>query len=362
MLLSANLRPTPGKHAVYSIASVFLGVLLSILAHAAIEATYLSWAQGSRHIIWYTSFGKGSCALHPALQYGLLIVGAVGGFFLGKMWWRMVYIEQRWSKGMFDKKRGEKIWVSNRHHQKLSVVVEQHPSAKGLVFIMHGMGGFKEQKSIRAYAEAFFEGGCTVVTFDTANTIGESEGTIEKASIVNYYSDLEDIILWAKKQRWYQTPFILVGHSLGGICVTVYAQKHPEEVRALAPTATVISGRLSKARHSQEKLDQWKKDGFRKVASNSKPGVISKIPWSSIVDLQAYDVLPDAHKLTMPVLGIVGDQDTSTPLAHQQMLINKVSGPKELHVIKGAKHGFYEPHELAQVKKIISQWVKKIPQ
>ncbi|MBI5037536.1 MAG: hypothetical protein HZC01_02430 [Candidatus Kerfeldbacteria bacterium] len=100
MFLTANLNPTPLKHRLYIISSILLGLLLSIMAHAVIEEIYLSWATDSgRTIVWY-----GSCALHPAIQIGLLALGALAGYGLGRMWWRMVYIDRRWAKGILNNK------------------------------------------------------------------------------------------------------------------------------------------------------------------------------------------------------------------------------------------------------------------
>ncbi|HCJ52643.1 MAG: hypothetical protein A2898_01770 [Candidatus Kerfeldbacteria bacterium RIFCSPLOWO2_01_FULL_48_11] len=101
MFLHANLNPTPAKKVVYLCSSVILGILLSLIAHAVVESLYISSAlDRNASIIWYTAFGglKGACALHPAIQWSLLIGGAVGGYFLGKFWWRLVYIDRRWSK------------------------------------------------------------------------------------------------------------------------------------------------------------------------------------------------------------------------------------------------------------------------
>ena len=50
---------------------------------------------------------------------------------------------------------------------------------------MHGLGGFKEQPHIRAFAEAFTVKNFTVVTFDAANTFGESEGDTKKEEKMN---------------------------------------------------------------------------------------------------------------------------------------------------------------------------------
>lgn len=82
--------PTPAKHIVYIIATTILGVLLlGLLGHVIIEAVYLKWASDINHIIiWHEG-----CALHPILQYSLLLLGAIGGFFMGRIWWRLVYLE-----------------------------------------------------------------------------------------------------------------------------------------------------------------------------------------------------------------------------------------------------------------------------
>lgn len=94
MFLKSPGKPTPLKKAVYLFATTILGVLLSFLAHAFIEINYLRTmaSQGSA-VTFY-----GSCALPPAFQIGLLVLGVVGGFFLGRYWWRKIYIERVWRK------------------------------------------------------------------------------------------------------------------------------------------------------------------------------------------------------------------------------------------------------------------------
>jgi hypothetical protein len=94
MFFNAKLNSSRPKHVVYLIAATILGILLSLFAHAAIEALYLSLAQPlGYNIIWY-----GGCALPPVLQISLLLVGGLTGFFMGRFWWRKVYIERVWAK------------------------------------------------------------------------------------------------------------------------------------------------------------------------------------------------------------------------------------------------------------------------
>ncbi|OGI60060.1 hypothetical protein A2641_02715 [Candidatus Nomurabacteria bacterium RIFCSPHIGHO2_01_FULL_37_25] len=252
-----------------------------------------------------------------------------------------------------------KIFIKNRNDKKIAVVVDKNQKSKGLVFVMHGLGGFKEQKHIQTFAEAFRENDFTTVLFDTTHTYGESEGLYEDATTTNYYEDLEDVINWAKIQTWYKEPFWLVGHSLGGISTALYAERYPNEVKALAPISTVVSGGLSlETKKSRGKIDEWKKTGWLIQESESKPGLVKKLKWAEMEDRMKYDLLPEANKLTMPVLLIVGDKDDSTPPEHQKILFDKLPGKKEIHIIKDAPHTFRDPKNLAEIKTIFDSWIK----
>lgn len=252
-----------------------------------------------------------------------------------------------------------KVFIKNRNDKKIAVVVEENPNPTGLAFIMHGLGGFKEQSHIQTFAEPFRDNGFTIVLFDTTHTYGESEGLYEDATTTNYYEDLEDVIKWAKTQSWYKEPFWLVGHSLGGISTALYAERHPNEVKALAPISTVVSGKLSvETKKSRGQLDEWKRTGWLIQNSESKPGLVKKLKWSEMEDRMKYDLLPEAHKLTTPVLLIVGDKDDGTPPEHQKMLFDKLLGKKEMHIIKNAPHTFKDPEHLAEIKTIFDNWIK----
>ena len=89
----------------------------------------------------------------------------------------------------------QKVFIQNRKREKMAVVVEEAKDSKGLAFVMHGLGGFKEQPHVETLAAAFKEKGYTVVRFDTTNTLGESEGKYEDATVTNYYEDLEFTIV-----------------------------------------------------------------------------------------------------------------------------------------------------------------------
>jgi len=248
--------------------------------------------------------------------------------------------------------------ILSRHNLKIAVTVEENPNPSGLVFIMHGLGGFKDQLHIQTFAQAFRDANFTVVLFDATHSFGQSEGDYADATTTGYLSDLEDVLAWAQTQTWYQEPFWLVGHSLGAFCSLLYTEEHPEKVRALAPTSAVVSGKLSAESHEKEKIADWERTGWKEEPSSSKPGLIKRLKYTEWLDRQKYDVLPEAHKLTMPVLLLVGDQDRGTPPEHQKILFDALPGKKELHIIKGAPHTFRDPMHLAEIKEVFHNWIQ----
>lgn len=254
----------------------------------------------------------------------------------------------------------EKITIKNRKGQNIVVLLEKSEDQKGLAFVMHGLSGNKEQPHIATFAQAFKEKGCTVVRFDTTNTFGESDGKYEDATVTSYFWDLEDVISWAKTQDWYQEPFYLTGHSLGGISVILYAQKYPAEVKGLAPISSVISGKLSLTLPKHKNIaKEWQRTGWKEEMSTTVPGRLKRLPWTHMEDRLKYDVILEADKLTMPALFIVGEKDDGTPPEHQQMLFDKLLGKKEIHVIKDAPHTFVEKEQLEAIKEIFSNWIAK---
>ncbi|MDD4901380.1 MAG: hypothetical protein PHS62_04775 [Patescibacteria group bacterium] len=94
MFFNTPGKPTNLKKAVYLAASVILGLLLGLIAHAAIEMKYLALADSRG---WAVNFYYG-CALPIWLQILIWLAGVVGGYFLGSWWWRKLYVERVWEK------------------------------------------------------------------------------------------------------------------------------------------------------------------------------------------------------------------------------------------------------------------------
>ncbi len=96
--------------------------------------------------------------------------------------------------------------------------------------------------------------------------------------------------------------------------------------------------------------------------SKSLPGVIKRLPWSHMEERLKHDLRPNAKNLNMPVLFVVGENDTSCPPDHNKVLYDLLpeNTEREFHVIKGAPHTFREPEHLEQLKNILDSWLKKL--
>jgi pimeloyl-ACP methyl ester carboxylesterase len=256
-----------------------------------------------------------------------------------------------------------KTFTNNRDGKKICVVVDGPLTSGKLAFVMHGLGGNKDELHIRAMIEGFLEAGYTVVSFDAAHTFGESEGAYENATVTNYYADLVDVIAWSASQTWYAEPFVPCGHSLGGISGALYAQASPAKIRALACISTVVSGKLSAETYRMfpefGSLDTWKQNGSK--VTLGRDGREKRLMWSHMEDRLKYDLVPQAYKLVMPVLLVVGGQDNRTPVQHQQVFFDALpTGNKEMHIVKGALHSFVEPHEQEELKRLVKAWAGRL--
>jgi pimeloyl-ACP methyl ester carboxylesterase len=258
----------------------------------------------------------------------------------------------------------EKFSIKNRKGLKIVGELMKPVNPIGLSFVLHGLSGYKEQSHIKILADTLFENSFTVINFDATNSRGESDGKVEDSSMQNHYEDLVDVINWAKTQDWYKEPFVLAGQSMGGFAVAKYAEDFSNEVKALFLYAAVYSGKENLEvinKFHPEEIKNWKETGWKIRKSISRPGTEIKLPWSHMEERLKHDLRTQAFKITMPVLFVVGGDDTSCPPYQQESFFNllKNNSHKELYIIEGASHDFTQESHLKKLKYIFDKWIKK---
>jgi pimeloyl-ACP methyl ester carboxylesterase len=230
---------------------------------------------------------------------------------------------------------------------------------KGTCIVQHGWGSHRKKITIQTIKNSFLEIGFQTFIFDTTNSFGESDGDFEQSTLGQYADDLEDVVKWAQQQDWFTGPLALTGHSKGGFSILNYAENYPEEVSYLVPVAPVISGKLSfeaNQKYNTQEFEQWKKDGvIVKIGSEGNTRVQH---WFQMEERLNHDLLPAISNITVPVLVIVGSEDTSCPIEHQQILLDALSNERnKLVVLQGAPHSFKKESELNECKRAIQEWL-----
>ena len=259
----------------------------------------------------------------------------------------------------------EKFEIKNRKGLKIVGELHKPDNPIGLVFVEHGLGGYKEQVAIIATVEIFFKNNYIVINFDATNSAGESGGRYEDANARLHYEDLVDVIEWSKGQSWYEEPFVLSGSSLGGYAVINYAELYPSVVKAIVAKAPLISGELffkTYEKFHPEVLRSWRETGWHVRESVSKPGLIKRLPWSHMEEKLKHDLTINASKLTMPIIIFVGEEDDICPLDVQDIFFNLLPKNKEnkLMVIKDAPHTFKKDNHIEEFKNILNNWLKNL--
>lgn len=208
--------------------------------------------------------------------------------------------------------------MKNRKNENIVGNLVRPDVVKGTCIIQHGYGGFKEQDHMQVMQDVFLKHNFQTYNFDTTNSIGESDGEYEKATLGLHYEDFEDVANWIQEQDWFVPPLAVIGHSMGGYSVARYAEDYPEKVNYCLPIAPVVSGKLSFEAHEEkhpEEFKKWKETGILEKESASQPGYIKRQPWSHMEERLLHDLLPKADKLNMPVFLYVGSE--KIPQSHQ---------------------------------------------
>ncbi|MEY2640771.1 MAG: hypothetical protein RL150_164 [Candidatus Parcubacteria bacterium] len=256
----------------------------------------------------------------------------------------------------------KKHTLTNRHGLKIVGVLEcDRAEPAGTCVIMHGWGGHRNKPTVQAIKKAFLAAGFQTFNVDATHSFGESGGDFEQSTLQTFWEDFEDATTWAKTQDWFVGPLAVAGHSKGAYAAARYAEEHPDDVTFAVPVAPVVSGELSFAAYktyNPEKLAAWERDGV--LVRTGSEGDVKKQHWSQMLE-RLNHTPPDAAHLTMPVLLLVGSQDTSCPPEHIQVLFDALpAGNKTMHVFEGFPHSFHEAHEQEACTTRIQKWLEEV--
>jgi pimeloyl-ACP methyl ester carboxylesterase len=228
----------------------------------------------------------------------------------------------------------------------------------GTCVFIHGLGGHKEQEHIVAAATALADAGISTLCIDATDDIAYGPDAVTGATPTKRLHNIEDAVAYALEQSWHEGMLLVGGHSLGGLAAGTLAAQGTYPIRGAVLIAPLVSGDIQWAGRDVELLDEWRKAGTIPRQFVTRPNETFQLGYALVDDSRHYSLLRDADKLrTMPVLLVVGSDDTSTPAVHVKLLAHSVGESGTYVEIPNTKHNF-RGQELA-VAEAVTNWIEK---
>jgi dienelactone hydrolase len=241
--------------------------------------------------------------------------------------------------------------------------------AVGSVIVCHGFKGFAHWAFFPYLARKLSESGLTAITFDFSGSgIGRDRESFTEAAAFaeNTFSrELEDLDLvedYARRMKWIEGRFGLLGHSRGGGMAILFAASEGSNVSALVTWAAISYPN----RWSPEDVVTWRKQGYADI-SNSRTGQVMRLGTALLDDVELHgknklNIEGAAKKLKVPWLIIHGTADETVPSTEAEHLHSVSRGISTLRLIEDAGHAFSAQHPLNEVppvlEKVVNETVK----
>ncbi len=205
--------------------------------------------------------------------------------------------------------------------------------------------------AVRMISTSLSQQGIAVLSFDFTG-LGRSEGEFEESTFSSNISDLLDASDFLKKE--YESPKMLVGHSLGGAAV-LYASFELPTVKAVVTIgAPAFAGHVKKL--FKESIEKIEEKGSAEVNIGGRPFRVSK---QFLEDLEQKPLENMLKKLKKSLLIIHSPQDEVVGINNAAELYNAAMHPKSFISLNGSNHLLSEQADSEYVGEVIASWSKR---
>jgi uncharacterized protein len=191
------------------------------------------------------------------------------------------------------------------------LVAEPPGPVRGTAIVFHGNAGHAGHRSF--YSAALNQLGLRVVLAEYPG-YGPREGSPDEESLV---ADAQKTIELA--HRLYGGPVLLIGESLGAGVVAAAGSRERDKIAGLLL------------------ITPW--DRLEHVAAFHYPWV--PVKW---LMHDRYDSVTHLATFARPVVVVVADRDSIVPARFGEALLNALTGPKQLKIVKAAEHNDWFGH------------------
>jgi len=232
---------------------------------------------------------------------------------------------------------------------RLELPIDQYPH--NFAIFAHCFTCTKNLSAVKNIANSLTTKGFGVLRFDFTG-LGESDGDFEDT---NFSGNVEDLIAAANfLKENYQSPTLLVGHSLGGAAV-VFAASEIESVKAIATI-----GAPSNPNHVQHLLqsgiDEINRTGKAVLRLSGRDFTIKK---QFLDDLKTKSLPSVAQKLRKAILVMHAPQDEIVGIKNAEEIYVAARHPKSFVSLDGADHLLMNKKDSAYVGEVCASWAQR---
>src|SRR5829696_7592300 len=248
------------------------------------------------------------------------------------------------------------------------VQVRHWPSAnpRRLVALVHGYG-----EHIGRYehvAEALRARGATVVGPDH---VGHGQSPGEQALVDDFEPVVDDVRAVVRQARG-DLPVVMVGHSMGGLIATRYAQRHPEDLAGLVLSGPAVG--LSPVIADWLAAPELPSDPIDVAVLSRDPAVGEAYAADPLVwhggwkrpTLEAFaagdQAIADGPGFgDLPLLYVHGAEDQLVPMQLARPVVERLAGPdSELHVLDGARHEVFNELGKEETIDLVASFAERV--
>jgi len=244
----------------------------------------------------------------------------------------------------------KKLDFPNRQGQKLSarleLPVDEKPQAYSI--FAHCFTCSKNLKAVVHTSRALTMRGIAVLRFDFTG-LGESEGEFAQTTFATNVTDIVDAADYLKEN--FESPKLLIGHSLGGAAVIQTAKLIPSCKAVAAIAAPADPSDLGRMLISSDEEIRTRGEGEVNIA-----GRAFRIKKEFLEELDKVKMEDTIRNLNLPLLVLHSSADRVVSIRNAEKIFSTARHPKGFVSMDGADHLLTDGKHGRYAGKVIAAW------
>ncbi len=247
--------------------------------------------------------------------------------------------------------KSEKLAFKNKQQLSLAGILDLPESPSAYAVYAHCFTCSKDISAAFHISKYLANNNIAVLRFDFTG-LGDSEGNF---SDTNFSSSVEDIRSATEFLKLnYQSPKLLVGHSLGGTAALSAAHQLPD-IQAITTIASP-----NKPSHVLKHLEEVQKELLHKPAITIElMGREFTIKKQLLDDLLSYDEKPIAEDINTPLLIMHSPQDKIVSIQEASNIFTSAMHPKSFFSLDSIDHLISNKDDAQYLAKNILSWASR---